>query len=348
MAILVTGGAGFIGSNFILNWLNYSNEKLVNFDKLTYAGNLQNLQAIEKDTQYLFVKGDINNSEQIFDLLRNNEIRAVLNFAAETHVDRSIDAAGVFVQTNIIGTFKLLETIKLYWSGLSGNTKQSFRFIHISTDEVYGSLEKSAAPFTEFSRYDPSSPYSASKASADHLVNSFHRTYNVPAIITHSSNNYGPHQFPEKFIPVCIHHALVGKPIPIYGNGQQIRDWLYVEDHCRAIHYILDKGKVGERYNIGGGNEKTNLEVVSAICRILDLSMPRNDGRSYAEQITYVNDRPGHDVRYALDTSKLLHEINWRPIETFDSGIIKTVQWYLDNQKWLYDAMSHEYCAEQV
>ena len=343
MTILVTGGAGFIGSNFILDWLGCSDEPVVNLDKLTYAGSLMNLKSLKGDTRHLFVQGDINDSDRVCDILLSHRIRAVIHFAAESHVDRSIHGPEAFIQTNIVGTFRLLEAVRGYWNNLADNGKLNFRFIHISTDEVFGSLEKGDSAFTEASRYEPNSPYSASKASADHLVRAYHQTYGLPVIITNCSNNYGPYQFPEKLIPLCIHHALAGKPIPMYGDGQQIRDWLYVSDHCNAIRYILERGNVGERYNIGGRNEKTNLDVVMAICRMIDQKRPRNDGHSYAEQMTYVNDRPGHDFRYAINAAKLDSELSWRPLQTFEQGIKSTVDWFLDNQEWVSNITSGNY-----
>lgn len=343
MALLVTGGAGFIGSNFILDWLTSHDELIVNLDKLTYAGNLTNLNSLHDDMRHLFVQGDINNREQVFDLLHRHNIRAVIHFAAESHVDRSIHEPEAFMQTNIMGTHRLLEAVRQYWSHLADNHKQRFRFIHISTDEVFGSLEKGAPAFTESSAYEPNSPYSASKASSDHLVRAFHHTYGLPTITTHCSNNYGPYQFPEKLIPLCIHHALIGKPIPIYGDGQQIRDWLYVNDHCSAIRQVLEHGQIGERYNVGGWNEKTNLEVVTTLCSIMDQERPRSDGHSYHEQITYVKDRPGHDLRYAIDASKIKAELGWKPTQTFELGIQKTVNWFLNNQDWVSNITSGHY-----
>ena len=343
MTILVTGGAGFIGSNFILDWLEHTNELVVNLDKLTYAGNLMNLASLNGDSRHLFVHGDINDSDYLFELFLNHQIRAVVHFAAESHVDRSIHGPEAFIQTNIVGTFRLLEAVRRYWNDLIDSRKENFRFIHISTDEVFGSLERSASAFSEASRYEPNSPYSASKASADHLVRAYHQTYGIPAITTNCSNNYGPYQFPEKLIPLCIHHALACKPIPIYGDGQQIRDWLYVSDHCHAIRDALARGTVGERYNIGGWNEKTNLEVVMTLCSILDQKTPRSDGHSYTEQITYVCDRPGHDFRYAIDATKIRSELGWIPSHTFELGIQKTVDWYLDNQDWVTNVTSGHY-----
>lgn len=343
MTILVTGGAGFIGSNFILDWLAINDEPVINLDKLTYAGNLMNLETLKHDPRHVFVQGDINDRDQVFDLLLNHQIRAVIHFAAESHVDRSIHGPGEFIQTNITGTFTLLEAVRQYWGNLDQKNKQDFRFIHISTDEVFGSLEKDAPAFTELNRYEPNSPYSASKAASDHLVRAYHHTYGLPTVVTHCSNNYGPYHFPEKLIPLCIHHALVGKPIPVYGNGQQIRDWLHVSDHCSAIRCILQQGKPGDEYNIGGWNEKANIDVVNTICTILDKKKPRSDGRAYAEQITYVTDRPGHDQRYAIDASKLATELNWKPVHTFESGIEQTVSWFLNNQDWVDNITSGEY-----
>ena len=343
MTILVTGGAGFIGSNFILDWFANHNESVVNLDKLTYAGNLMNLASLTHDPRHVFVQGGINDSNQVFDLLSNHQIRAVVHFAAESHVDRSIHDPDAFIQTNITGTFKLLETVRQYWSNLANNSKKTFRFIHISTDEVFGSLEKNAPAFTESSQYEPNSPYSASKAASDHLVHAYHKTYGLPTVITHCSNNYGSYHFPEKLIPLCINNALTGKPIPIYGDGQQIRDWLHVSDHCSAVRCILEKGKVGDQYNIGGWNEKSNLNVIATICSILDQKRPRHDGHSYAEQMTYVTDRPGHDRRYAVDASKLAAELNWKPAHSFESGIEQTITWFLNNQDWVNNVTSGDY-----
>ncbi|MEQ6292394.1 dTDP-glucose 4,6-dehydratase [Vogesella sp. GCM10023246] len=332
--ILVTGGAGFIGANFIFDWLSINNEAVINIDKLTYAGNLQTLNAIEGDGRHHFIRADIGNRALLSSLLAKHRPRAIINFAAESHVDRSIYGPDEFIQTNVVGTFNLLEAVRGHWSGLAKDEKTSFRFLHISTDEVYGSLAPDGAPFTETNRYEPNSPYSASKAASDHLVRAWHHTYGLPILTTNCSNNYGPYHFPEKLIPVVILNAIASKPLPIYGDGQQIRDWLYVKDHCSAIRRVLEAGKVGETYNVGGSNEKTNLDVVSTICTILDELQPRNDGRSYTEQITFVADRPGHDHRYAIDARKLERELDWRPTETFDTGIRKTVAWYLANQEW--------------
>jgi len=343
VAILVTGGAGFIGSNFILDWLAVNAEPVVNLDKLTYAGNLQNLNSLQHDSRHVFVKGDIGDYELVFGLLQKHEIRAIVNFAAESHVDRSIHGPGDFIQTNVVGSFQLLEATRAYWSSLNHDARAAFRFLHVSTDEVYGSLEKHDPPFSETNRYEPNSPYSASKAASDHLVRAYHHTYGLPVLTTNCSNNYGPFHFPEKLVPLCIHNALTGKPLPIYGDGQQIRDWLYVKDHCSAIRHVLAKGRLGETYNVGGWNEKANLDVVRTLCAILDSESPRADGKPYAEQITFVKDRPGHDRRYAIDAGKLERELGWKPAETFETGIRKTVQWYLDNREWTENVTSGAY-----
>ena len=341
--ILVTGGAGFIGSNFVLDWLAQSDEPVINLDALTYAGNLENLTDLSGDPRHLFVHGDIGNFDLVAKLLADHKPHAVINFAAESHVDRSIHGPEDFIQTNIVGTFHLLEAVRAYWSDLAGEAKAIFRFLHVSTDEVYGSLEKDDPAFRETSRYEPNSPYSASKAASDHLVRAYHHTYGLPVLTTNCSNNYGPYHFPEKLIPLVIHNALAGKPLPIYGDGQQIRDWLYVKDHCSAIRRVLEAGRVGETYNIGGWNEKPNLDVVHTLCTILDELSPRADGKSYEEQIAYVKDRPGHDRRYAIDASKIERELGWRPAETFDSGIRQTVRWYLENQAWVFNVTSGAY-----
>jgi dTDP-glucose 4,6-dehydratase len=343
MTILVTGGAGFIGANFVLDWLAHSDEPVINLDKLTYAGNLQNLASLEGDARHQFVHGDIGDSALVARLLAEHRPRAVLNFAAESHVDRSIDGPGTFIQTNIVGTFNLLDAVRGYWNGLEDAQRASFRFLHVSTDEVYGSLASDAAAFTETHRYEPNSPYSASKAASDHLVRAWHHTYGLPVLTTNCSNNYGPYHFPEKLIPLVIHNALAGKPLPIYGDGQQIRDWLYVLDHCSAIRRVLEAGRVGETYNVGGWNEKANIDVVRTLCGLLDELQPRADGQPYAAQMTFVKDRPGHDRRYAIDASKLERELGWRPRETFDTGIRKTVQWYLANQEWVGNVTSGAY-----
>jgi dTDP-glucose 4,6-dehydratase len=342
--ILVTGGAGFIGGNFVLDWLaNPNAEGIVNLDKLTYAGNLATLQSLSSDTCHVFVQGDIGDYDLVLSLLKKHQIRAVVNFAAESHVDRSIHGPGDFIQTNVLGTFNLLEAVRAYWSELPDSEKSSFRFLHVSTDEVYGSLSPSDPAFSETNPYEPNSPYSASKAASDHLVRAWHHTYGLPVLTTNCSNNYGPYHFPEKLIPLVILNALAGKSLPIYGDGQQIRDWLYVKDHCSAIRRVLEAGRLGETYNVGGWNEKANLEVVHAICSILDGLRPKADGSSYAAQITYVKDRPGHDRRYAIDATKLERELGWKPAETFETGIQKTVQWYLDNQEWTEGVLSGSY-----
>ena len=343
MSILVTGGAGFIGSNFVLDWLAQSDELVINLDKLTYAGNRENLQSLNGDQRHVFVQGDIGDSTLVANLLAQHQPRAIVNFAAESHVDRSIHGPEDFIQTNIVGTFRLLEAVRAYWGGLQSDARQSFRFLHVSTDEVYGSLGKDDPAFTEAHRYEPNSPYSASKAASDHLVRAYHHTYGLPVLTTNCSNNYGPYHFPEKLIPLMIVNALAGKPLPVYGDGMQIRDWLYVKDHCSAIRRVLDAGHVGEVYNIGGWNEKPNLEIVHTVCALLDELRPRADGKPYKEQITYVADRPGHDRRYAIDARKLESQLGWKPAETFETGIRKTVQWYLDNQAWVSNIQSGTY-----
>ena len=343
MSILVTGGAGFIGSNFVLDWLAQSDELVINLDKLTYAGNIENLQSLNSDPRHVFVQGDISDSTLVANLLAQHQPRAIINFAAESHVDRSIHGPEDFIQTNIVGTFRLLGAVRAYWGGLQSDARQAFRFLHVSTDEVYGSLGKDDPAFTEAHRYEPNSPYSASKAASDHLVRAYHHTYGLPVLTTNCSNNYGPYHFPEKLIPLMIVNALAGKPLPVYGDGQQIRDWLYVKDHCSAIRRVLDAGHIGEVYNIGGWNEKPNLEIVHTVCALLDELRPRADGKPYKEQITYVADRPGHDRRYAIDARKLESELGWKPAETFETGISKTVQWYLDNQAWVSNVQSGTY-----
>ena len=343
MTILVSGGAGFIGGNFVLDWLVQHDETVVNLDKLTYAGNLDTLQGLRGNNRHVFVHGDIGDRELVGDLLSMHRPRAVINFAAESHVDRSIHGPGDFIQTNIVGTFNLLEAVRGYWDGLAEDEKQGFRFLHVSTDEVYGTLAKDDAPFNELNRYEPNSPYSASKAASDHLVRAWHHTYALPVLTTNCSNNYGPYHFPEKLIPLVILNALSGKSLPIYGDGQQIRDWLYVRDHCSAIRRVLEAGKPGETYNVGGWNEKPNLEVVHTICAILDELRPKADGSRYSDQITFVRDRPGHDRRYAIDARKLERELGWRPAETFETGIRKTIAWYLDNQDWVRNVTSGAY-----
>jgi dTDP-glucose 4,6-dehydratase len=343
MSILVTGGAGFIGSNFVLDWLRRQDEAVVNVDKLTYAGNRENLVSIEGNPRHQFECRDIGDAAGIAHLLAHHKPRAIVHFAAESHVDRSIHGPEDFIQTNIVGTFRLLESVRGYWSELSGKDRDRFRFLHVSTDEVYGSLDPDEPAFTEDRQFEPNSPYSASKAAADHLVRAYHHTYGLPVLTTNCSNNYGPFQFPEKLIPLVIHNALADQPLPVYGDGQQIRDWIYVEDHCCAIRRVLEAGQVGHTYNIGGGNQRANLEVVQVLCRILDEYEPRNDGKSYGEQITFVQDRPGHDHRYAIDASKIQRELEWKPGETFETGIRKTVRWYLDNQRWIDNVTSGAY-----
>jgi dTDP-glucose 4,6-dehydratase len=341
--IFVTGGAGFIGSNFVLDWLAQSDESVLNFDKLTYAGNLNNLATLKQDARHLFVRGDICDQAQVLALLQEHKPRAIVHFAAESHVDRSIHGPGEFINTNINGTFSLLEAARSYWNELPDGEKSAFRFLHVSTDEVYGTLGPSDAPFSETTAYAPNSPYSASKAASDHLVRSYHHTYGFPTLTTNCSNNYGPYHFPEKLIPLIIANAQAGKPLPIYGDGQQVRDWLYVSDHCAAIRRVLEAGRLGETYNVGGWNEMANLDVVHTLCDMLDKLKPKADGASYRAQITYVKDRPGHDRRYAIDARKLERELGWKPAETFQTGIGKTVQWYLDNQAWVADVQSGGY-----
>ncbi len=342
MTILVTGGAGFIGGNFVLDWISKTSESVVNLDKLTYAGNLETLKSLEGDARHAFVQGDICDRSLVDSLLATHKPQAIVHFAAESHVDRSIHGPGEFVRTNVEGTFTLLEAARAYWSGLEGEAKVNFRFHHVSTDEVYGSLGPNDPPFTEANTYEPNSPYSASKAASDHLVRAWHHTYGLPVTTSNCSNNYGPYHFPEKLIPLMIANALAGKPLPIYGDGQQIRDWLYVTDHCSAIRTILAKGKVGEVYNVGGWNEKPNIEIVKTIVALLDELKPSPDG-SYARLITYVTDRPGHDRRYAIDARKIERDLGWKPAETFETGIRKTVQWYLENQAWVQNVLSGAY-----
>lgn len=343
MTILVTGGAGFIGCNFVQYWLAQSDETVINLDKLTYTGNFESLSSISKDPRHVFVQGDIGDRELVARLLDEQKPRAIVNFAAESHVDRSIHGPGEFIQTNIVGTFNLLETARAYWSNVTAAKESQFRFLHVSTDEVYGTLGCADSPFTETNPYEPNSPYSASKAASDHLVRAWHHTYGLPVLTTNCSNNYGPYHFPEKLIPLMIVNALAGKPLPIYGDGLQIRDWLYVRDHCSAIRRVLEAGRLGETYNIGGWNEKPNIEIVNTVCKILDELRPKTDGTSYSTQITYVKDRPGHDRRYAIDANKIHQELGWKPTETFDTGIRKTVQWYLDNQDWVRNVQSGSY-----
>jgi len=372
MSILVTGGAGFIGANFVLDWLAQHDEPVINLDKLTYAGNLESLVSLERDVRHIFMRGDIGDPALVGKLLTEHRPRAVVNFAAESHVDRSIHGPGEFIQTNIVGTFHLLESVRAYWEGLDGKAKASFRFVHVSTDEVYGSLTDDAPAFKETNRYEPNSPYSASKAASDHLVRAYYHTYGLPVLTTNCSNNYGPYQFPEKLIPLCILNALAGKPLPIYGDGLQVRDWLYVKDHCRAICLVLDGGLVGETYNIGGWSEKSNLDVVQTLCDILDELRPLNPASgewqvgsgkgssslptshlplstvhspltTYRSLITFVRDRPGHDRRYAIDARKLERELGWKPLETFETGLRKTIAWYLQNQHWVGNITSGAY-----
>jgi dTDP-glucose 4,6-dehydratase len=343
MTILVTGAAGFIGGNFVLDWIACSDELVVNLDKLTYAGNLQTLASVQDHPGHIFVQGDIGDRALVEQLLAQHQPRAVINFAAESHVDRSIHGPGDFIQTNIVGTFSLLESVRGYWSALPQTPKAAFRFLHVSTDEVYGTLAKAAPAFDETHPYEPNSPYSASKAASDHLVRAWHHTYGLPVLTTNCSNNYGPFHFPEKLIPLMIVNALAGKPLPVYGDGMQIRDWLYVKDHCSAIRRVLEAGRLGETYNVGGWNEKPNIEIVNTVCALLDKLRPRPDGKTYAEQITYVTDRPGHDRRYAIDATKIHRELGWKPAETFETGIRKTVQWYLDNTEWVANVQSGAY-----
>ncbi|MFC7433392.1 dTDP-glucose 4,6-dehydratase [Hydrogenophaga bisanensis] len=341
--ILVTGAAGFIGANFVLDWLAQSDEPVINLDKLTYAGNLQSLASLQGDARHIFVHGDIGDRTLVDRLLAEHKPRAIVNFAAESHVDRSIHGPEDFIQTNVVGTFHLLESVRAYWGGLDEAAKASFRFLHVSTDEVYGTLKPTDPPFTEENTYEPNSPYSASKAASDHLVRAYHHTYGLPVLTTNCSNNYGPYHFPEKLIPLMIVNALAGKPLPVYGDGMQIRDWLFVKDHCSAIRRVLEAGTPGETYNVGGWNEKPNIEIVKTVCVLLDEMSPRADGKGYAEQITYVTDRPGHDRRYAIDATKIHRELGWKPAETFETGIRKTVRWYLDNQAWVQQVQSGEY-----
>jgi len=361
--IFVTGGAGFIGSNFVVDWLAQCDEAVLNLDALTYAGNLESLSSLKRNPRHIFVQGDIGDKPLVERLLAEHRPRAVINFAAESHVDRSIHGPGDFIQTNIVGTYHLLEAVRTYWLSLSsGDTDPSlvpstiehagissvlkrsdFRFLHVSTDEVYGSLGPVDPAFAETNRYEPNSPYSASKAASDHLVRAWHHTYGLPVLTTNCSNNYGPNHFPEKLIPLVIVNALAGKPLPVYGDGMQIRDWLYVKDHCSAIRRVLAAGRLGETYNVGGWNEKPNIEIVKTVCALLDELRPKADGSSYASQISYVTDRPGHDRRYAIDARKLEAELGWMPSETFETGIRKTVQWYLDNPDWVANVQSGAY-----
>lgn len=343
MTILVTGGAGFIGSNFIIDWFQNSDEQIINVDKITYSGNLANLDGLSPKDNYYFIKADICDFETMGQILAKYKVRGVINFAAESHVDRSINGPGQFIKTNIIGTYQLLEAVRDYWSILKNDYAQNFRFIHVSTDEVYGSLEKKDEPFTEKKTYEPNSPYAATKASSDHLIRAWHQTYDLPVITTNCSNNYGPFQFPEKLIPLIIVNALNAKPLPIYGDGLQIRDWLFVKDHTAAIREVFEKGVVGETYNIGGDNEKTNVFIVKKICEILDVIAPAKNKKEYEELIKFVDDRPGHDRRYAINSSKIQKELNWRPKESFETGIQKTIEWYLNNLKWIQTVTNNEY-----
>lgn len=341
--ILVTGGAGFIGANFVLDWLARNDEPVLNVDKLTYAGNLDNLSALDGDARHVFVHADICDNAAMAALLAQHQPRAIVHFAAESHVDRSIHGPAEFIRTNVNGTFSLLEAARQYWGALGAADKAAFRFLHVSTDEVYGSLGPNDPPFTETTPYAPNSPYSASKAGSDHLVRAYHHTYGMPVLTTNCSNNYGPYHFPEKLIPLMITNALAGKPLPVYGDGQQVRDWLYVGDHCAAIRRVLEAGRCGEVYNVGGWNEKANLDVVHTLCDLLDKLSPRADGASYRTQIAYVTDRPGHDRRYAIDARKIERELGWKPAETFETGLHKTVQWYLSHQAWVANIQSGAY-----
>ena len=343
MTILITGGAGFIGSNFAIDWLASNDERIVNLDKLTYAGNLENLQSLEGNDRHRFVHGDIGDAELVARLLKEHQPRAIINFAAESHVDRSIEGPEEFINTNVVGTSRLLQVSRKYWEGLGEEARSAFRFVHISTDEVYGSLGADDPAFTELNRYEPNSPYSASKAASDHMIRAYFHTYGFPVLTTNCSNNYGPYQFPEKLIPLIIHNAIAGKDLPIYGDGQQIRDWLFVSDHCSAIRRVLEAGTLGEVYNIGGLNEKPNIEIVHTLCAILDELHPNADGRSHTSQIVFVKDRPGHDRRYAVDASKIDRQLGWKPAMTFEEGIRKTVEWYLENPKWVENITSGEY-----
>ena len=343
MTILITGGAGFIGANFVLDWLAQSDEAVINLDKLTYAGNPETLSGLAGDARHTLVQGDIADSALVASLLAAHRPRAVVNFAAESHVDRSIHGPEDFIQTNVVGTFRLLEAVRAYWAELPADAKAAFRFLHASTDEVYGSLSKDAPAFTEDHRYEPNSPYSASKAASDHLVRAWHHTYGLPVLTTNCSNNYGPYHFPEKLIPLMIVNALAGKALPVYGDGLQVRDWLYVKDHCSAIRRVLEAGRPGEVYNVGGWNEKPNIEIVKTVCALLDEMRPKADGQPYSTQITYVKDRPGHDRRYAIDASKIQRELGWKPTETFETGIRKTIAWYLANPDWVAHVQSGAY-----
>lgn len=341
--ILLTGGAGFIGANFVLDWLAHSDEPVVNLDKLTYAGNLETLASLDGDVRHIFAHGDIGDAELVARLLAQYQPRAVINFAAESHVDRSIHSPEDFIQTNVVGTFRLLEAVRAHWIGLPLDEKSAFRLLHVSTDEVYGSLSTNDPAFTETHRYEPNSPYSASKAASDHLVRAYHHTYGLPVLTTNCSNNYGPFHFPEKLIPLIIVNALAGKALPVYGDGMQVRDWLFVKDHCSAIRRVLEVGQTGEVYNVGGWNEKPNIDIVNIVCALLDKMRPKPDGTSYNSQIQYVADRPGHDRRYAINARKIQRELGWKPAETFESGIRKTVEWYLANPEWVSNVQSGSY-----
>ncbi len=351
MNFLVTGGCGFIGSNFVRRLLSDGRAgapRVVNLDKLTYAGNPANLADLKGDPRYVFVHGDIGDAALVGRMLSEHGIGAVVNFAAESHVDRSIDSPEPFVQTNVLGTLRLLDAARRHWSGLKGGDRDAFRFLHISTDEVYGTLAPRDSAFTEATAFAPNSPYAASKASSDHLVRSYHHTYGLPVLTTNCSNNYGPFQFPEKLLPLVILNALEGRPLPIYGDGQQVRDWLYVEDHCRAIGLVLERGRPGETYNVGGLNEMANLAVVKLICSLLDARVPPKGGGSHADRIEFVKDRPGHDRRYAIDCSKLQHELGWRPLESFETGLAKTVDWYIANRAWCGEVTAKRYARERL
>ena len=348
MKILVTGGAGFIGSAVIRHIIQNTNNQVLNIDKLTYAGNLESLKEVDQHPNYQFKQIDICDTEQITAAIDVFQPNAIMHLAAESHVDRSIDGPAAFIQTNIVGTYTLLEAARKYWMGLDAEAQQNFRFHHISTDEVYGDLEGTTDLFTETTSYAPSSPYSASKASSDHLVRAWYRTYGLPVIVTNCSNNYGPYHFPEKLIPLVILNALDAKPLPVYGNGQQIRDWLFVEDHARALYKVVTEGVVGETYNIGGHNEKQNIEVVKTICKILDELKPQANGQTYESLITFVKDRPGHDLRYAIDATKIQNELGWTPAETFETGIRKTVEWYLNNLDWCHRVQDGSYQRERL
>ncbi len=345
--ILVTGGAGFIGGNFVLHMLSTQDARIVNLDKLTYAGNPDTLASVRDDPRHVFVQGDIGDADLVARLLREHQVDAVVNFAAESHVDRSIDGPAAFIETNVVGTFNLLDCTRDYWAGLDADARAGFRFLHVSTDEVYGSLGPSGA-FTETTAYAPNSPYSASKAASDHLVRAWHHTYGLPVLTTNCSNNYGPFQFPEKLIPLMIAKAQAGEPLPIYGDGSNVRDWLYVEDHCRAIARVLAAGRPGEVYNVGGNSEKTNMEVVDTLCALLDEALPQSPHRPHAQLKQFVTDRPGHDQRYAIDASKLQRELRWTPQESFETGLRKTLHWYLDNQDWVQRVMDGSYRGERL